>query len=309
MERVLARPEQVARARASLVWPALAVGGIVVALSALLGPADESGFGAARVTVRLPDFLALTILIALTITALLMPALVLFRDRRRPKDEEEPQDPRPKIPRWVRVLMWAQVLLPMALLAYFAWMGWDPAAMLSSLYDRAGMDLPSFPDVARPEISIPFVTWTIGLAGLAVSLLSLALVVWLLIPDRFWLRPAVSADLVNEPLIEAVEDSIDDLRREPDARVAVIRCYRRFEQALARSSVARASWQTPLEFMRTALKRLPLSPAAVERLTRLFEIARFSGHPLGSLERDVACECLTEIHETLDRRNPSESTV
>lgn len=293
----------------SLAWPAMAVGGVVVALAAVLAPADESGIGAARVTVRLPDFLALSIMIVLTITALLMPALVLFRDRRRPQNEEEPQDPRPKVPPWMRVLLWVQVLLPMALLAYLAWKGWDPAVILSSLFGRAGMDLPSVTDASRPEISIPFVTWTLGLAGLTASLAGLAFVVWLLLPDRFWRRPDPLPDVANEPLIEAVEDSIDDLRREPDARAAIIRCYRRFEHALASSNAPRAPWQTPLEFMRAALRRLPLSPAPVERLTRLFEIARFSRHPLGSLERDVACECLAEIQMTVERRDHSAGTV
>jgi len=61
-----------------------------------------------------------------------------------------------------------------------------------------------------------------------------------------------------EPLSEAVQDGLDDLANEPDARAAIIRCYRRFERVAARASVTRASWQTPEEFMRETLRRLVL---------------------------------------------------
>jgi len=56
-------------------------------------------------------------------------------------------------------------------------------------------------------------------------------------------------------LSEAVQDGLDDLANEPDARTAIIRCYRRFERVAARASVPRAPWQTPEEFMRETLRR------------------------------------------------------
>ena len=39
----------------------------------------------------------------------------------------------------------------------------------------------------------------------------------------------------------------------------------------------------------------------MDRLTRLFELARFSLHPLESPERDHARACLEEIREALER--------
>ena len=83
------------------------------------------------------------------------------------------------------------------------------------------------------------------------------------------------------PLAAAVEDSLEDLRAEPDPRRAIIRCYARFERAAADSGVERKPWLTPMEFMREALRRLPLPRAAVPTLTGLFELARFSHHALG----------------------------
>ncbi len=62
----------------------------------------------------------------------------------------------------------------------------------------------------------------------------------------------------------------------------------------------RRPWQTPTEFMRAVLSKLPLPPAPVRSLTGLFEIARFSRHPVGEAERDRAWRSLTEIRATLD---------
>jgi hypothetical protein len=88
---------------------------------------------------------------------------------------------------------------------------------------------------------------------------------------------------------------VEDLRSEPDARRAIVRCYARFERAVADSGVERKPWSTPMEFMREALRRLPLPRTAVPTLTGLFELARFSHHPLGPSERDQALEALDEI--------------
>ena len=61
----------------------------------------------------------------------------------------------------------------------------------------------------------------------------------------------------------------------------------------------RAPWQTPGEFMREAQRHLPIPAAAVERLTRLFELARFSDHPVLARDREVARDCLHEIRAAL----------
>jgi hypothetical protein len=52
--------------------------------------------------------------------------------------------------------------------------------------------------------------------------------------------------------------------------------------------------------MRTTLARLPVAAAPVRRLTALFEIARFSAHPVEPEARDAACDCLDEIGAALE---------
>jgi hypothetical protein len=55
-----------------------------------------------------------------------------------------------------------------------------------------------------------------------------------------------------------------------------------------------------MEFMRDALVHLAAPRAAVRVLTSLFEVARFSDHPLGSVERDRAFTALHEIRTAVD---------
>jgi hypothetical protein len=154
------------------------------------------------------------------------------------------------------------------------------------------------PDV--PILSLPWLGWLVGLLALLAGLATLAMAVLLLFAERIarWWERRQRAE-PDEPLGEAVQEGLDDLASEPDARVAIIRCYRRFERVAARARVPRAPWQTPEEFMRETLRRLVLPHRAVDRLTRLFELARFSVHPLGPIERDSARACLEEIGAAL----------
>jgi hypothetical protein len=106
------------------------------------------------------------------------------------------------------------------------------------------------------------------------------------------------------PLAEAVEESLEDLRGEVDARRAITRCYARFERAAAVSGLGRRPWQTPMEFMHAVLSRLPAPPGAVRTLTALFELARFSDRPLGSVERDRALAALDDVKAAIDESRP-----
>ena len=51
--------------------------------------------------------------------------------------------------------------------------------------------------------------------------------------------------------------------------------------------------------MRVVLGSLRLPRTSVADLTRVFEVARFSRHPVGSKEREVALASLIEIRATL----------
>jgi hypothetical protein len=135
--------------------------------------------------------------------------------------------------------------------------------------------------------------------ALMAGLGALGVVLWIYLGDRMgeWVGPSAQT---REGLAEAVEESLESLRREADPRRAIIMCYRRFEQALAGSGLARAPWKTPTEFLRETLRRVALPSDAVTILTRLFEVSRFSHHPVGQAERDAAVGSLIEIKAAIE---------
>jgi Domain of unknown function (DUF4129) len=103
---------------------------------------------------------------------------------------------------------------------------------------------------------------------------------------------------------QALDDSIDDLRTDPDLRRAIVAAYARMERALAGSGVARHPAEAPFEYMERALTSLDASADAAERLTALFEWAKFSQHEPRPAMRDEAIDALVAVRD--DLRRPAE---
>jgi hypothetical protein len=150
----------------------------------------------------------------------------------------------------------------------------------------------------------------VTVVALTVGAACLALAFWILFGDRVigsW--DGLSArSQASEELLEAIDDSLETLRQESDARRAIVRCYYRFEHALRRRGLPRSPWETPTEFMRRVLGCLPLPADIVTTLTNLFHLARFSDHPLGPRERDAAVEALGAIRLALEGAAADAST-
>jgi hypothetical protein len=297
--------------------PAVATAtGLLLAMVAALAPRVEEGASGSSPTgiiLPLPGWLMIASLAALAAASLLFIAL-LFPGPRRPRKQSEHEyemayEPR-KAPLTVVLLLVIVALAPPGIFA--ASILWaDRSEFL--LYGRPASGpsqaapallTPAAPPPARAEgPTRPASPLTAGLLDtLAVlgGLGSLVLVLWLRFGDRLWRSP-LDDERPRAQLAAAVEESLDDVRLEPDARTAIIKCYRRFENVVAAAELPRAPWQTPVEFMRAVLGRLPLPAAAVTRLTGLFEIARFSQHTVGPVERENARRSLAEIREALDR--------
>jgi hypothetical protein len=101
-------------------------------------------------------------------------------------------------------------------------------------------------------------------------------------------------------LSEALDESLDDLRRESDARRAVIAAYARMERALSASGLPRHQAEAPLEYLARVLRDLlRASAASVTRLTDLFERAKFSQHAVGPDMKDEAIAALVAVRDEL----------
>ena len=111
--------------------------------------------------------------------------------------------------------------------------------------------------------------------------------------DRRYRRSARRpADVLAESLTTALDESLDDLRRETDPRRAVIAAYARMERTLAAHGVARRPAEAPLEYLGRVLADLAVRPSSVRTLTHLFERAKFSHHAVDPTMKDAAIDAL-----------------
>jgi hypothetical protein len=112
-------------------------------------------------------------------------------------------------------------------------------------------------------------------------------------------RPEPTAELAPEAIAAALDESLDDLRSDPDLRRAIIAAYARMETALAAAGIPRRAAEAPLEYLERALLSLDTSAGAVRRLTDLFEWARFSQHEPEPSMRDDAVDALITVRDEL----------
>jgi hypothetical protein len=111
--------------------------------------------------------------------------------------------------------------------------------------------------------------------------------------------PRKASEVAPEALAAALDESIDDLRADPDLRRAIVAAYARMETALAAAGVPRHVAEAPLEYLERVLLSLDTSADAVRRLTDLFEWARFSHHEPEPSMRDDAVDALIAVRDEL----------
>jgi len=105
----------------------------------------------------------------------------------------------------------------------------------------------------------------------------------------------------------ALDESLDDLRNDPDLRRAIVAAYARMENALARAGLPRHPAEAPFEYVERALGALDTGAESVRRLTALFEWAKFSHHEPEPEMRDEAIDALVAVRDEL--RRPVEDLV
>jgi len=276
--------------------------GLMLALAATIAPlppvADAPG---ASLTVRLPALVKTLVLALFALSALLF--LLLQRPRRAAEDGPEPARARRRAPVWAGLLS----LLPFAALLGAVWYyvayrapGEDAHPIERAITAIVGlMDL--FALARKPPTSLLFFDAAVAALVLLAALALFALLLLVTFAERIerWWMARAAGPLAPVPRDEPVAP-LGDPRREPDPRTAVMLAWARFEHALGAARAPRAPWQTPAELTRAALARLPLPRPAAERLTALFELARFSQRPLGAEARAAACASLDEITAALE---------
>jgi hypothetical protein len=99
----------------------------------------------------------------------------------------------------------------------------------------------------------------------------------------------------------AVAAGLQELRAHADPRQAIIACYARLEHLLQDYGVPAYGHLTPQEYMGAALHGLDLPTEAFAGLVALFELARYSLHPLDDTARTTAMAHLEQLNTHLER--------
>ena len=113
---------------------------------------------------------------------------------------------------------------------------------------------------------------------------------------RGLLEPPSTAAAVAKVL----DESLDDLRGEPDSRKAVIRTYARMERTFAAHGFAREPFEAPVEYLVRTLEVVRASAESVRRLTQLFQRARFSTHGVDEGMKSEAIDSLVALRVELE---------
>ncbi len=139
-------------------------------------------------------------------------------------------------------------------------------------------------------------SWIAGLAATAL-IAAAAAAVWF--ASRTTAQPDKTRLGRAEALSAALDESLADLRSEPDPRRAIIAAYAHMERALAAAGLPRRPAEAPLEYLERALVDLDATAASARRLTDLFRIAKFSDHPVDAQAKEDAIAALEAVRDEL----------
>lgn len=243
---------------------------------------------------------------ALAVAVLAVLVYALWRGRRRKRRDDEPEwvsEPLP-IPWWQKPLLLALALLPAAALATAV------VFLTRRGHQRTGSARADVPVVTAPHrggppgMPVPVppagpagVHWWVW--GVLAALIAAAAVI---VAVRRRLRRAREgwvSGVAPRELASAIEDSLAEIEQESDPRRAVIRAYVGMERALARRGLGRRPFEAPQEYLARVLVAIRVSRLAGERLTWLFQQARFSQHAIAAQMKQDAIGALAAVRDEL----------
>jgi membrane protease YdiL (CAAX protease family) len=275
-------------------WRVLAIGGLLglVGIVAVAAAGRGPGVGEARPSADPPTLVADYIG---TISLLVIPAgavLIVWMTFMRKSIEAQTG-----VKRRSGYVVFAIIAIVLAAFLFAAThFGWSPKGQsVNPRRNPIGGIMKKPPEATNPYN--PHFQWlpVLVLGSLLVGVAG-STVVLLLRRKRHGLPPVT----VAVALSQALGETLDDLRAEPDPRKAVIGAYARMERALAARGVPREAFEAPLEYLARILDVVHASAHSVRRLTQLFERARFSPHEIDAGMKDDAIDALSGLRAELE---------
>jgi hypothetical protein len=272
--------------RTSRVPRLIAVGAVVVVGALAVGAASRPH--PVDVALSLPDIGDLTVplLLLLAAAAGLLVGQNFIAAWAHEPDLQDPNRKKSKVPRVV------QVLLPLFLLAVIAFV-WMWAG------DRARGPAPGA-GAGAAAIDVNSAPITGGDIGLLIAC-ALVMVVAALIAAAFFRRhvnPALPP-APSEGVAVILDEGLGALLAESDPRRAVIAAYVAMERAMARQGWARRPAEAPTEYLGRVLRVAPSRSGDLDRLVGLYQVARFSEHPVTGGMRDIAVDAVRRLRADL----------
>ncbi|HXV03701.1 MAG TPA: DUF4129 domain-containing protein [Gaiellaceae bacterium] len=142
----------------------------------------------------------------------------------------------------------------------------------------------------------PAIDWVVVLAVFGVAFVGFAAAARMVVRSN---KAVIREVAAREALAAILDDTLDDLRAEPDPRKAVIACYSKMERSLASYGLPRHPFEAPEEYLGRVLDELQSGSPAARRLTRLFERAKFSEHSIDTSMKDEAIDAVSELRSEL----------
>ena len=285
--------ETSARTRNALLTAAGVLGAVVLVAIAARGSTSTGGASARKPSDALMDVFFSLYLVALVAGAVMFVYLLVLR---RHVKVQTGQAPRKSL---LQMLLSMFLLSAAAMLIARRLMDWERPRPIEP--EEAVGRAQTIPiDTATQTTATtyePNVSWlpVIVTAGLIL----LAVAAWWYAGRarrraRGELQPVLAAAVA-----QAVDESLDDLRAEPDPRRAVIAAYARLEGVLAAHGLPRKPSEAPLEYLGRMLEGLSVSDRAARALTELFERAKFSQHAVGPEMKEQAIAALETVRDDL----------
>jgi hypothetical protein len=236
--------------------------------------------------------------VALGVGVLVVPlSMLLYRRRWRTGKGKEREDALDPLPWWMRLLGLAVVAAVVGGQTVVASTFLDEVRRAREAGQGAasgiGLPDPGTTGSAGTDLTPLIIA---GVLLVAIALLAVAVAIrW-----RALDRPTGLAELKRRRAThEALEVSLDALRREPDPRRAVIAAYAAMERSLGRAGFGRAPSEAPLEYLRRVLDVSGLAEEDLQTITLLFQHARFSEHPVRESMRTQAIDALGGVRATI----------
>lgn len=276
--------------------------GVLLYLSGLastmqLGDADARGF---LLVPALPTPLYVAMLLVILAGVGLTLLASIMQRRRKPQAPPSPRESEAPKPLWQSVL---STLAWMALMVWgLRWLiqhGAEVQAFLQRLRTEVGTMQAMLGSGARPvvdQVSSPVAGYTLFVIVIAIYGSIGVIALWVLLEDRGHARDSTPTRAPQVRRVrQAMTAGLRELRTHTEPRQAIIACYARLEHLLEDHGVPAWRHLTPQEYMGTALRGLDLPLDACAGLLQLFELARYSIHPLDDTARTIAIAHLERL--------------